>query len=56
VVFTLYYYRFQRLKFEFVAFVLFLESICKGPKKFGHSLGPSVDKKNEFRQMNSDPL
>jgi hypothetical protein len=26
----------------------------QGPKKFGHSLGPSVDKKNESRQMNSD--
>ncbi len=31
--------------------MLFLESICKGQKKFGHSLGPSVDKKNEFPQM-----
>jgi hypothetical protein len=51
VVFTLYYYRFERLKFEFSAFVLFLESICNGRKTFGHSLGPSVDKKNEFPQM-----
>jgi hypothetical protein len=42
---------FERFKFDFLAFVLFLESICKGQKKFGHSLGPSVNKKNQFPQM-----
>jgi len=49
VVFTLDYHRLNT-SFEFLAFVLFLESICKGQKQFGHSLGPSV-KKNEFHSL-----